>query len=107
MDKIYSLLLTLSLSLSFMVSAEVIIDVGVGDTFTELRAKYGMPKSVIFLSNSEGEEFESISFESHKTVYVLNASKGSSMDLKPNPSFRICRVVVNPKPNLGYTCNAN
>ncbi len=106
MDKISKLVLIVLLGSPFVVNA-VESSIKVGDSFKELRSKYGMPENVNFLSNSKGEKFETVSFKSHQNVYVFDALVGSSMDLQAKPDFKICRIVNNPEPNVGYTCELN
>jgi hypothetical protein len=103
MDRFSNLVLITLLTSSFAVNATDSV-IKIDNTFEDLRGKFGMPANVSFLSTSEGEKFETIYFESHKTAYVFDSSKGTSMSLKPNTSFKICRIIDNPETNVGYTC---
>jgi len=103
MDALSKLFLVLLFTSPFAINATE-HEIKVGDSFMELRAKYGMPETVTFLSNSDGLKFETIHFKSHQTAYIFNASVGSSMDLQSNPSFKICRVIKNPEPKTSYMC---
>jgi len=106
MDKFSNLALMTLLTSSFAVNATDSV-IKIDYTFEDLRAKFGMPSNVSFLSTSTGEKFETIYFESHKTAYVFDSSKGTSMSIKPNASFKVCRIINKPEPNVGYTCELN
>ena len=79
--------------------------VKIGDSFEELREKLGMPSSVIFMSKSKNEKYETVSFDSHNAVYVFDAAVNSTMDLKPDPNFKVCRIVEEPDFKTGYLCH--
>ncbi|MGB0897897.1 MAG: hypothetical protein ACPGSN_01510 [Psychrobium sp.] len=77
----------------------------IGDSFKELREKLGMPSNVIFMSNSKKEKYETVSFGSHDAVYVFDAAVNSTMDLKSNPNFKVCRIVKKTDVETGYSCH--
>ena len=80
-------------------------DAKIGNSFEELREKLGMPSNVIFMSNSKNEKYETVSFDSHDAVYVFDATVNSTMDLKPNSNFKVCRIVKEPDFKTGYSCH--
>jgi len=106
MDALSKLFLVLLFTSPFAINATE-QKIEVGDSFVELRANYGMPETVTFLSNSDDVKFETIRFKSHQAAYVFDASTGSSMDLQSNSLFKICRVIKNPEPKKSYTCELN
>jgi len=106
MDKFSNLTLIVLFTSSLAVNATDSV-IKIDNTFVDLRARFGMPAKVIFLSTSTGEKFETIYYKSHKPAYVFDSSEGTSMSIKPNASFKVCRIVNNPEPNVGYTCKLN